>query len=98
MARTGLNDELELLRELGFTLPSPLHRGAVVFGFAGLAAHYDGRRHARTRERWIGIALMLYPYAIGETWLLYLVNAVLCAAAWWTRSHGAADRSTARVG
>jgi len=81
-----LNDELDMLRELGFTLPSPAYIvGAVLFGLAGLWAYYDGKRHARPRERWIGIALMLYPYAIGETWLLYVVGVVLCIGAWLVR-------------
>ena len=83
---TPLDDPLYSLRELGFTLPSPAYIiGAVVFGLAGLAAYYDGKRHARAGERWIGIALMLYPYAIGQTWLLYLVGAVLCIGAWLAR-------------
>ena len=81
-----MNDQLELLRELGFTLPSPAYiAGAVLFGVAGLAAYYDGKRHGRRRERWIGIALMLYPYVIGETWLLYVVGVALCFGAWFAR-------------
>ena len=86
---------LRSLRELGFTLPSAAYIvGVVMFGFAGLLAYYDGKRHARKRERWIGIALMLYPYAISETWLLYAIGLVLCVAAWWSRAHAASDRST----
>ncbi len=77
-------NELELLRELGFTLPSAAYIvGVVVFGVAGLVAYYDGKRRRRPRERWIGLALMLYPYVVGETWLLYVVGVVLCAAAWF---------------
>jgi hypothetical protein len=33
----------------------------------------------------LGVALMLYPYAVGSTWLLYLVGCALCAAIWWIR-------------
>jgi hypothetical protein len=29
--------------------------------------------------KWIGIALMLYPYAVSDTLLLYAVGGVLCA-------------------
>jgi hypothetical protein len=38
--------------------------------------------HASTRRQaWpegVGVALMLYPYAIGATWLLYAVGIALC--------------------
>jgi hypothetical protein len=30
--------------------------------------------------KWIGIGLMLYPYAVSQTWLLYAIGAGLCAA------------------
>jgi len=81
-----MQNELEMLRELGFTLPSPAYiAGAVVFGLAGIAAYYDGKRNGRPRERWIAIALMLYPYAVGETWLLYVVGVALCIGAWFAR-------------
>lgn len=81
-----MQNELEILRELDFTLPSRTYIvGAVLFGLAGLAAYYDGKRHGRPRERWIGVALMLYPYAVGETWLLYVVGIVLCVGAWFCR-------------
>jgi hypothetical protein len=33
----------------------------------------------------MGVALMLYPYVISETWLLYLVGAALCAALYLDR-------------
>jgi hypothetical protein len=29
--------------------------------------------------RWLGVALMLYPYVISQTWLLYGVGTALCA-------------------
>jgi hypothetical protein len=51
-----------MLSELGFAMPSLAYViGAIVFGLAGLAAYYDGKRHGRPRERWLGVALMLYP-------------------------------------
>ena len=82
----AMQSELEMLSELGFTLPSPSYIvGAIVFGLAGLAAYHDGKRHGRPRERWIGAALMLYPYAVGETWLLYLVGIGLCVGVWFDR-------------
>lgn len=81
-----MQNELETLGALGFTLPSPAYiAGLIVFGVAGLAAYYDGKRQDRPRERWLGVALMLYPYAIHETWLLYVVGVALCVGVWFDR-------------
>jgi hypothetical protein len=81
-----MQNELDLLETLGFTLPSPAYiAGAIGFGLVGLFAYYDGKRHGRPRERWLGLALMLYPYAVEKTWLLYLVGAALCLGAWFDR-------------
>ncbi len=73
-------DSLQTLQSLGISLPSPAYIfGAVVFGLAGIAAYRYGKRHGRTRSKWLGVALMFYPYAIAQTWLLYVVGAALCA-------------------
>lgn len=70
---------LETLQSLGMALPSPAYlAGAVLFGLAGLAAYGYGKRVGRARTRWLGVALMFYPYAVAQTWLLYLVGAALC--------------------
>ena len=83
-----MQSQLEMLSELGFAMPSLAYViGAIVFGLAGLAAYYDGKRHGRPRERWLGVALMLYPYAIGETWLLYVVGIALCVGVWCARGY-----------
>ena len=42
-----------------------------------------GKRTERQKTRWIGLALMLYPYTVSETWLLYLVGATLCGWVWF---------------
>lgn len=74
-------DSLQALQSLGISLPSPAYIfGAVLFGLAGIAAYRYGKRARRPRSKWLGVALMLYPYAIAQTWLLYLVGAALCAA------------------
>jgi hypothetical protein len=79
-------DDLKALQSLGLTLPSPAYIfGAVVFGLVGIAAYRYGKKSGRPRTKWVGVALMLYPYAIGETWLLYLVGAALCAALYLDR-------------
>ena len=72
-------DELTTLGALGITLPSPAYIfGTVLFGIIGYAAYRYGKKAAVQPAKWIGVALMLYPYAISATWLLYVVGAGLC--------------------
>jgi len=72
-------DQLKTLETLGFTLPSPAYIfGAVVFGIIGYAAYRYGKKASLQTTKWIGVALMLYPYAISGTWLLYIVGTGLC--------------------
>ena len=76
-------DELSALKSLGFEWPSPAYIfGAIVFGLIGLAAFRYGRKSGRRRTLWLGVALMLYPYVVSATWLLYAVGAALCAWLW----------------
>jgi hypothetical protein len=73
--------DLTALRSLGLGLPSPAYLfGAVAFGLIGIGAYRYGKREQRPRTKWLGVALMLYPYAIPLTWLLYVVGAALCVA------------------
>jgi hypothetical protein len=74
-------DNVNALESLGFALPSPAYLfGAILFGIIGYAAYRYGKKTALDYPKWIGIALMLFPYAISRTWLLYLVGCGLCAA------------------
>jgi hypothetical protein len=74
-------DELKTMESFGLTMPSPAYIfGAVLFGIIGFAAYRYGKKAESTATKWIGVALMLYPYAISETWLLYVVGAGLCVA------------------
>ncbi len=74
-------NDLNSLAGLGLTLPSPAYLfGLILFGITGYAAYRYGRKTALAKPKWIGIALMLYPYAISETWLLYFVGGSLCVA------------------
>lgn len=76
-------DELALLQGLGLELPSPAYIvGAIVFGLVGLWAWRRGRKSERPRTRWLGVALMLYPYGVSNTALLYGVGTLLCAGLW----------------
>jgi hypothetical protein len=79
-----MQEGLDTLSALGITLPSPAYIvGAILFGVLGVAAYYWGKREGRQRTRWLGVALMLYPYVVWQTWLLYLVGAGLCVAIWF---------------
>jgi hypothetical protein len=80
-------DELKTLEALGFTLPSPAYLiGAIFFSVIGYAAYRYGKKASRQTIKWIGIALMLYPYFISaETWLLYAVGAGLCIGLYVSR-------------
>jgi hypothetical protein len=74
-------NDLQALEALGFTLPSPMYiLGAIVFGILGFAAWRYGKKAALPTPKWLGVALMFYPYAVSDTWLLYLVGTALCVA------------------
>ena len=82
-------DDLQNLQSLGFTLPSPAYIfGAIVFGIIGFAAYRYGKKVQRKATKWLGVALMVYPYAISQTWLLYVVGAALCAGLFYDRGRG----------
>lgn len=73
-------NELNALQSIGLTLPSPAYLlGAILFGVWGYFAFRRGRKFQRPQLTWIGIALMVYPYAVSETWMLWMVGALLSA-------------------
>jgi hypothetical protein len=66
------------------TLPSGAYLfGACLFSLIGFAAFRYGKKTANMATVAIGIGLMVYPYAVSSTWLLYLAGAALCAALYW---------------
>jgi hypothetical protein len=72
-------NEIRNLESLGLVLPSPLYIvGAILFGIMGYVAFKRGRKTTAPALTWTGVALMLYPYAVSQTWLLWLVGAGLC--------------------
>lgn len=76
-------NELDTLQGMGLTLPSPAYLfGALLFGIFGIVAWRHGRRNERPVTQWLGLALMLYPYAVSDTALLYGFGAGLTALAW----------------
>ena len=73
-------DELKQLETLGLVLPGPAYlAGAILFGILGYVTYRRGRSSGRAALTWPGIALMLYPYAVSQTWLLWAVGMGLCA-------------------
>ena len=67
------------LAALGLQLPSPAYIvGAVLFGLVGWVAFRRGRKAARPELTWTGLTLMLYPYAVSDTWMLWAIGAGLC--------------------
>lgn len=73
-------EELKALESMGLVLPSPLYIvGAIFFGIVGYLAFRRGRKTTQPMLVWIGLALILYPYAVPQTWLLWLVGVVLSA-------------------
>jgi hypothetical protein len=62
-------------------MPTPAYlAGLLFFSVLGYAAYRFGKRSEQPVARWGGVVLMLYPYLVSETWLLYVVGAGLCAA------------------
>ena len=80
-------DSFNTLTAAGFSLPSPGYLfGSILFGIVGYAAYRYGKKSELPYPKWIGVALMFYPYAISRTWLLYLVGGALCAALYVLRA------------
>lgn len=74
------------LESLGFALPSPAYIfGSLLFGIVGYAAYRYGKHRELPIPKWIGVTLMLYPYAISATWLLYAIGCALCAGLFFFR-------------
>nr|WP_116607648.1 hypothetical protein [uncultured Albidiferax sp.] len=77
-------NDLNALQSMGLTLPSPAYiLGAIIFGLVGFAAFRHGRKASRRDLTFAGLGLMLYPYAVAQTWLLWLVGAALTAWVVW---------------
>lgn len=69
------------LSALGLALPTPAYLGGMLlFGLVGYAAWRRGRKAGKPELKWAGVALMLYPYAVPQTWLLWLIGTL--ASVW----------------
>ncbi|RQO53488.1 hypothetical protein DBR47_24015 [Paucibacter sp. KBW04] len=77
-------DSIQQLQAMGLELPSPAYLfGALMFGLIGLLAFRHGRRQQQPRRLYLGLALMLYPYLVSSTVLLYLLGALMCGGLYW---------------
>ena len=72
-------DKLKVLESMGLVLPTPAYLGgAILFGIIGSMIYLRGRKNARPILTWTGVALMFYPYAVPQTWLLWTIGSGLC--------------------
>ncbi|MBI5626117.1 MAG: hypothetical protein HY935_02775 [Nitrosomonadales bacterium] len=51
----------------------------ILFGSVGLAAFVYGKKSANWKPMAIGAVLMVYPYFIEATWLVYVIGVALSA-------------------
>ncbi|MEI6072511.1 MAG: hypothetical protein WCS31_12015 [Verrucomicrobiae bacterium] len=60
-------------------MPSPSSLfAAILFGAIGMGAFVHGKRNGLAMPALIGVALMVYPYFVSETWLVFSIGALLC--------------------
>ena len=80
-------DNEEMQGMLMSLLPTPAYMMAcIVFGMIGFVAYRFGKNTGRSKTRWLGLALMLYPYLIGsDIRLLIGAGVALCVALYVTR-------------
>jgi hypothetical protein len=62
-------------------MPTPANLfGLIIFSVTGFAMFTYARKQAAWRMAAISFALMVYPYFVDQTWVLYSVGLALCAA------------------
>ncbi len=60
-----------------FSNPSALI-GSLLFGAVGFVAFVYGKKMALWKPMVIGVVLMVYPYFVPQTWLMYTIGCALC--------------------
>ena len=79
-----MDDTVAMLADLGVTMPTPAYlAGVLLFSLIGIVAWIAGRRRRNRTVKWLGLALMLYPYLVWTTAPLYAVGIVLTAVTLW---------------
>jgi hypothetical protein len=62
-------------------MPTPANLFAsLLFGVIGFAAFLYGKKNVAIPPMVIGLVLMIYPYFVPQTWLLYAIGCVLTVA------------------
>jgi hypothetical protein len=75
----ALTQTLAILESMGITLPTRAYWiGALLFSIVGYFGYRYGKKASLPTAKWIGIALMFYPYVVWETWMMYTVGVALC--------------------
>jgi hypothetical protein len=58
----------------GFSFNWPNIFGGIIFGIIGWFAFSYGRKNQAYKPLSIGLVLMVYPYFVSNTWLLYAIG------------------------
>jgi hypothetical protein len=67
-------------------MPTPAIMFAwIVFGAIGFAAFVYGKRLLQVKTMLIAVALMVYPYFVSDTWVVYAIGIALCVALFLSR-------------
>ena len=53
---------------------------SLLFGAIGLGVFMYGKRMVLYKPMVIGFVLMVYPYFVPQTWLIYTIGCALCLA------------------
>jgi hypothetical protein len=68
-------------------LPTPAALfGSLIFGVIGLVAFRYGKKSALIVPMLLGLGLMIYPWFVSETWMLYVIGCALTGAVWFFRN------------
>jgi hypothetical protein len=54
-----------------------------LFGIVGMFVFRRGRKAKQSNLLWVGLALMLYPYAVSDTSLLCAMGVALSGLVYW---------------
>jgi hypothetical protein len=69
-------------------MPSPADLfGSLLFGIIGFAAFVYGKKSVLFVPMTAGVALMVYPYFVSQTWLLYAIGCALTVGMWLFRNY-----------